>query len=164
MGFTKTQIANYSKFWGLMSSLAGGLLGGVLALRYGVLRTLLLGAVLAPASNLMFMILANNPVELMLLFVVVVDSLSAGIASAAFVSYLSSLTNVRFTAMQYAIFTSIMLLLPKLVAGYSGTIVDGLGYETFFVITALIGLPVIGIILVVERMVAADESGATSTA
>ena len=164
MGFTKTQIANYSKFWGLMSSLAGGLLGGVLALRYGVLRTLLLGAVLAPASNLMFMILANNPVELMLLFVVVVDSLSAGIASAAFVSYLSSLTNVRFTAMQYAIFTSIMLLLPKLVAGYSGTIVDGLGYETFFVITALIGLPVIGIILVVERMIAADESGARSTA
>ena len=64
MGFTKTQIANYSKFWGLMSSLAGGLLGGVLALRYGVLRTLLLGAVLAPASNLMFMILALSLIHI----------------------------------------------------------------------------------------------------
>ena len=158
MGFTKTQIANYSKFWGLMASIAGGLLGGVLALRYGVLRTLLLGAILAPASNLMFLILANNPVEMMLFAVVVIDSLSAGIASAAFVSYLSSLTNVRFTAMQYAIFTSIMLLLPKLVAGYSGTIVDGVGYETFFIITALIGLPVIGIIMLVERLVASDAA------
>ncbi len=158
MGFTKTQIANYSKFWGLMSSIAGGLLGGVLALRFGVLRTLLLGAILAPASNLMFLALASNPVEAMLLFVVIIDSLSAGIAAAAFVSYLSSLTSIRFTAMQYAIFTSIMLLFPKLVAGYSGTIVDGVGYETFFVITAVIGIPVIGIILWVQRLVTADES------
>lgn len=158
MGFTKTQIANYSKFWGLMSSIAGGLLGGVLALRYGVLRTLLLGAILAPASNLAFLALASNPIEIMLLVVVVIDSLSAGIASAAFVSYLSSLTNVRFTAMQYAIFTSIMLLFPKLVAGYSGTIVDGVGYETFFIITAVIGIPVIGIIVIIERMIASDQA------
>ena len=162
MGFTKTQIASYSKFWGLMASIVGGLLGGVLALRYGVLRTLLLGAILAPASNLMFLALANNPVDAMLFSVVVIDSLSAGIASAAFVSYLSSLTNIRFTAMQYAIFTSIMLLLPKLVAGYSGTMVDGVGYETFFVITALIGVPVIGIILLVERMISSDAEGAVS--
>ncbi len=154
MGFTKTQIAHYSKFWGLIAAIAGGLLGGVLALRFGVLRTLLLGAVLAAASNLLFMALATNPVELMLLLVIVVDSVSAGLASAAFVAYLSSLTSIRFTAMQYAIFTSIMLLLPKLVAGYSGTIVDGVGYHSFFIFTAIIGIPVIGIILWVQRLVA----------
>ena len=157
MGFTKSQIAHYSKFWGLMSAIAGGLLGGVLALRFGVLRTLLLGAILAPASNLLFLALTANPVEGLLLFVVVLDSLSAGIASAAFVSYLSSLTNIRFTAMQFAIFTSIMLLFPKLIAGYSGTIVDGVGYETFFIITTLIGLPVIAVILWVQRLTAVQD-------
>ncbi len=154
MGFTKTQIAQYSKFWGLLASIAGGLVGGVLSLRFGVLRTLLLGAVLAPASNLLFLALATNPVEGLLAFVVVLDSLSAGIASAAFVAYLSSLTNIRFTAMQFAIFTSIMLLFPKLVAGYSGTIVDGVGYHMFFIITTLIGVPVIAVILWLQRMIA----------
>ena len=162
MGFTKSQIAHYSKFWGLMSSIAGGLLGGVLALRFGVLRTLLMGAVLAPASNLFFVALASNPVEQLLLWVVVVDSLSAGIASAAFVSYLSSLTNIRFTAMQFAIFTSIMLLLPKLIAGYSGTMVNEVGYETFFVITALIGLPVIALILWLQRLMRSSETDTVS--
>ena len=158
MGFTKTQIAQYSKFWGLMASILGGLVGGILSLRFGVLRTLLLGAILAPASNLLFLALTANPVESLLLFVVVMDSLSAGLASAAFVAYLSSLTNIRFTAMQFAIFTSIMLLFPKLVAGYSGTIVDGVGYPVFFVITTLIGIPVIGIILWVQRLVASEAA------
>ena len=152
MGFTKSQIAHYSKFWGLMASIAGGLLGGVLALRFGVLRALLLGAVLAPLTNLLFLLLVNYPVTQVLLYVVVLDSLSAGIASAAFVSYLSSLTNIRFTAVQYAIFTSIMLLFPKLIAGYSGTMVDGVGYEIFFVITALIGMPVIAVVLWVQKL------------
>ncbi len=156
IGFTKTQIAQYSKLYGLIASIAGGLIGGILSLRFGVLRTLLLGAVLSAASNLLFMALAVNPTTNMLLFVIVVDSTSAGLASAAFVAYLSSLTSIRFTAMQYAIFTSIMLLLPKVVAGYSGTIVDGVGYHTFFIFTALIGIPVIGIILWVQKLVAAQ--------
>ncbi len=166
MGFTKTQIAQYSKFWGLIASIVGGLVGGVLSLRFGVLRTLLLGAVLAPATNLLFMALASNPIEQMLVSVIVVDSLAAGLASAAFVAYLSSLTSIRFTAMQYAIFTSIMLLFPKLVAGYSGTMVDGVGYHTFFLITAIIGIPVIGVILWVQRLVAAqpDEVSAENSA
>ena len=159
LGFTKTQIANYSKFWGLWSSIAGGLLGGVLALRFGVLRALLAGAVLAPATNLLFVALAKFPTTAWLLPVVVADSLAAGIASAAFVAYLSSLTNIRFTAMQYAIFTSIMLLFPKLVAGYSGSMVNSIGYEYFFVFTAIIGIPVIFIILWVQRLTSADAEG-----
>ncbi len=158
IGFTKTQIAEYSKFWGLWASIGGGVLGGVLALRFGVLRALLLGALLSAGTNLLFIALANNPTTTLFLFVVVADNLAAGAASAAFVAYLSSLTNIRFTAMQYAIFTSIMLLIPKFVAGYSGTIVNGIGYEYFFVFTALIGIPVIFIILWVQRLVEADES------
>ncbi len=154
MGFTKSQIAHYSKFWGLIAAILGGLLGGVLSLRFGVLRTLLLGAVLAPATNLLFLALTANPVESMLLVVVAMDSLAGGFASAAFVSYLSSLTSIRFTAMQFAIFTSIVVLFPKLIAGYSGTMVDAAGYGTFFIITAVIGVPVIAVILWVQNWVA----------
>lgn len=161
IGFTKTQIAAYSKFWGLIASIAGGILGGVLALRFGVLRTLLLGALLAPASNLLFLLLAGNPVEFMLLVVVVADNLAGGMASAAFVAYLSSLTSINFTAMQYAIFTSIMLLIPKFVAGYSGTVVDNLGYQWFFFCTALIGVPVVAIIFWLNRLNQSESSSST---
>ena len=71
------------------------------------------------------------------------DNLSAGIASAAFVAYLSGLTNVAYSATQYALFSSIMLLLPKFMAGWSGLAVDSYGYQTFFIGTALLGLPVV---------------------
>ncbi len=79
----------------------------------------------------------------MLYLVISVDNLSAGLASAAFVAFLSSLTNIQFTAMQYAIFSSLMTLFPKILGGYSGTIVDGIGYSSFFIMTALLGLPVL---------------------
>ena len=71
------------------------------------------------------------------------DNLASGIASAAFIAYLSSLTNVNYSATQYALFSSMMLLLPKFLAGYSGRYVDGFGYANFFVATALLGLPVL---------------------
>ena len=79
------------------------------------------------------------------------DNLSAGIASAAFVAFLSSLTNVSFTAMQYAIFSSLMTLLPKLLGGYSGSMVDALGYPGFFMLTAILGLPVLLLIVIAAR-------------
>ena len=79
-----------------------------------------------------------------LYLVVSADNLSAGIASAAFVAFLSSLTNVSFTAMQYAIFSSLMTLIPKSLGGYSGSMVNAIGYPGFFLLTALLGLPVIG--------------------
>ena len=82
----------------------------------------------------------------MLYLVISVDNLSAGLASAAFVAFLSSLTNIQFTAMQYAIFSSLMTLFPKILGGYSGTIVDSLDYSSFFMLTALLGLPVLALI------------------
>ena len=78
-----------------------------------------------------------------LIAVVSADNLAGGIASAAFIAYLSSLTNVSYSATQYALFSSVMLLLPKFVAGFSGGYVDALGYAHFFTATALLGLPVL---------------------
>ena len=82
----------------------------------------------------------------MLYLVISADNLSAALASAAFIAFLSSLTNVSFTAVQYAIFSSLMTLLPKILGGYSGSMVELFGYEQFFLITALMGVPVLVLI------------------
>ena len=71
------------------------------------------------------------------------DNLASGIASAAFIAYLSSLTNVNYSATQYALFSSLMLLLPKFIAGFSGQFVDKFGYSDFFIATAMLGVPVL---------------------
>ncbi len=152
LGFSKTDIANASKFFGLWMTLIGGFLGGLLAVRAGVLKILFLGAVLSAATNLLFILLANTGQNLVMLYVVIMaDNLSAGLASAAFVAFLSSLTNVRFSAMQYAVFTSFMFMFPKILGGYSGSMVDTIGYENFFLVTAFIGLPVLALIWLIAR-------------
>jgi PAT family beta-lactamase induction signal transducer AmpG len=152
LGFSKSEIASVVKTFGLLMTIAGGFLGGLLAIRFGVMRILLLGAVLSAATNLLFMLLASIGYDMFWLYVIIsADNLSAGIASAAFVAFLSSLTNVSFTAMQYAIFSSLMTLLPKLLGGYSGSMVDALGYPGFFMLTAILGLPVLLLIVVATR-------------
>lgn len=152
MGFTKSEIATVVKTFGLFMTIAGGFLGGLLAMRYGVIRILYLGAALTVATNLLFMFLAESGHNIELLYVVIsADNLTAGLASAAFVAFLSSLTNISFTAVQYAVFSSLMTLLPKMIGGYSGSMVDNLGYSTFFLVASLIGLPVLLLIYLIQR-------------
>ncbi len=144
LGFTKVEIAQAVKTFGVVVSIVGGFWGGLLASRLGVMRSLWWGAVLSSLTNLGFVLLAYSGHELALMYAVVAaDNLAAGFASAAFVAFLSSLTQVSFTAVQYAIFSSLMTLLPKTLGGYSGGMVDSLGYPGFFVLTTLLGLPVL---------------------
>ena len=148
MGYTLNQIATISKFWGLIATIFGGLLGGVLASRYDNYSILLLGAILASATNVLFAILATlEPKIVYLMIVIIGDNIAAGIASVAFVAFLSSLTSVNFTTSQFALFTSLMLFFPKIIGGYSGSIVNSFGYFNFFFITAAMGLPVIILII-----------------
>ncbi len=152
LGYTKPEIAAVSKFFGLIMTIAGGLTGGFLAVRYGVMRILFLGAVLSAITNLLFIVLAKaEPGIPMLVAVIGADNLSAGLASAAFIAFLSSLTNVSFTAMQYAIFSSVMTLFPKILGGYSGSIAESIGYANFFTVTALLTLPVLVLIYVLRN-------------
>ncbi|MGD8348201.1 MAG: MFS transporter, partial [Gammaproteobacteria bacterium] len=152
LGFSKSEIAGVVKTFGLLMTIVGGFVGGLLALRFGVLRILTLGALLSAATNLLFMWLAGVGNDIVGLYLVIsADNLSAGIASAAFVAFLSSLTNVSFTAMQYAIFSSLMTLIPKLLGGYSGSMVDAMGYPSFFLLTALLGLPVLALIALASK-------------
>lgn len=144
MGYTKDQVAGVTKFYGVIMTLVGAFIGGVLSMRLGVMRVLFLGAVLSALSNLLFAWLASQGPSLQaLIWVISADNLSSGIASAAFIAYLSSLTNIQYSATQYALFSSIMLLLPKFLAGFSGQVVNAVGYSHFFVGTALLGLPVL---------------------
>jgi PAT family beta-lactamase induction signal transducer AmpG len=153
MGYTKDEVAGVTKVFGVFMTLAGAFIGGVLAMRLGVMHVLMLGAVLSAASNLLFSWLGSRGHDVpSLIFVISADNLSSGIASAAFIAYLSSLTNINYSATQYAIFSSIMLLAPKFLAGYSGRYVDAFGYQNFFVATALLGLPVLVLVWLASRV------------
>lgn len=155
MGFTKDEVATVSKIYGVVMTLVGAFVGGVLSMRFGVMRVLMLGAVLSAASNLLFAWLATRGHDLRgLIFVVSADNLAGGIASAAFIAYLSSLTNISYSATQYALFSSLMLLLPKFIAGYSGLFVDAYDYGTFFIATAALGIPVLFLVAFASRLAA----------
>ncbi len=144
MGYTKDEVAAVSKVFGVVMTLVGAFLGGVLTLRFGVMRILFLGAILSAVSNLLFAWLATQGHDLHgLVWVISADNLSSGIATAAFIAFLSALTNIQSSATQYALFSSMMLLLPKWLAGFSGVFVDSFGYQKFFISTAIIGAPVL---------------------
>ena len=154
MGYTKDEVAAVSKVFGVIMTLLGAFIGGVLSMRYGVMRILMLGAALSAATNLLFAWLASHGHDVTaLVWVVSADNLSSGIASAAFIAYLSGLTNVQYSATQYALFSSMMLLLPKFFAGYSGKFVDAFGYISFFNATALLGIPALLLVWWASRTV-----------
>jgi PAT family beta-lactamase induction signal transducer AmpG len=159
MGFTKTEVASVTKLYGVLMTLLGALVGGVMALRWGVMRILMLGAVLSALSNLLFAWLAGHGHDVnALILVISADNLASGIASAAFIAYLSSLTNIQYSATQYALLSSMMLLLPKFIAGFSGDFVNAHGYADFFNATALLGLPVLVLVALAARYQTAEPS------
>jgi PAT family beta-lactamase induction signal transducer AmpG len=161
MGYTKDEVAAVTKVYGVIMTLAGAFIGGTLSLRLGVMRILMLGAVLSALTNLLFAWLAGHGHDVVALIAVVsADNLAGGIASAAFIAYLSSLTNVRYSATQYALFSSMMLLAPKFIAGFSGDYVNAFGYAHFFTATALLGLPVLVLVALAGRASRAQPDSA----
>jgi PAT family beta-lactamase induction signal transducer AmpG len=159
IGFTKDEIAQVSKTFGLIMMIVGGFIGGALSVRFGVLKTLFLGALLTVMTNLLFMILAHVGNDIEWLYIIIsADNITAGLASAAFIAFLASLTNVSFTASQYAIFSSLMTLLPKIIGGYSGSMVESIGYTQFFLVASLMGVPVLFLIIWLSQFVELKEA------
>ncbi len=159
LGFSLTEIGVVIKGFGTFMTIAGALLGGVLVARYGIMRPLLLGAVLLALTNLLFAILALAGPDMSLMIVTIsADNLSAGIAGTVFIAYLSSLTNTAYTATQYALFSSLMTLPGKILGGFSGIVVDAVGYVEFFVYVAGAGLPAIFLVLFLMRRMSADAA------
>ena len=151
-GYEIKDIATFSKFFGLIATILGGILGGTFAMKFGTYKSLLIGAITAALTNVLFAFLAIIEKNLFYLATIIIaDNLASGFAGAAFVVYLSSLTSIKFTATQYALFTSLMLFIPKLIAGYAGGIVDVIDYPSFFIFTAVLGFPVIFLIIFLNK-------------
>jgi PAT family beta-lactamase induction signal transducer AmpG len=158
MGYSKADIASVTKVFGLIMTMVGAGVGGVLVARYGVMRMLLAAAVMVALTNLIFAWLATQGPDIRLLALVVsADNLSGGLAGSAFIAYLSSLANRAYTATQYALFSSLMLLPAKFLGGFSGDIVDVTNYGLFFSYAAMLGLPAILLILYLMRVLNADR-------
>jgi PAT family beta-lactamase induction signal transducer AmpG len=152
LGFSKTDIANVSKLYGVWVGMVGAFVGGLLVPKLGLRLTLLLGAIAGAASNLMFSWLALEGARLELLILAIsIDNFSASFAGTALIAYMSGLTAPGFAATQYALLSSLYALPGKLVGGVSGFIVASFGYATFFTLTAAVGIPVVLLCLLVAR-------------
>lgn len=159
MQFTKVDIANAVKLVGVVMAIGGGFLGGVLAQKMRIMRAMMVGAILACVTNLLFILLTYHPGSLPYMYLaVILDNLAAGLASAVFIAFLSALTSIKFTAVQYSIFSSLMTLLPKVVGGYSGAIVDSTSYPFFFMFTFAIGIPILALIYLVDKHIVIGDN------
>ena len=159
MGFSKVEIASAVKTFGVAMSILGGIAGGVLAQRFRLMHMMMLGAVAAAATNLLFVWLAMRGHDVPLMYTAVgLDNFAAGLAGTVFVAFLSALTNIRFTAVQYALFSSLMTLLPKTIGGYSGAIVKQIDYTGFFLFTAVLGVPILLLVWWADRVLFRDEA------
>jgi PAT family beta-lactamase induction signal transducer AmpG len=148
LGFSKSDIATASKTVGIPLTILGAFFGGFLVVRFGLMRPLLLGALLTVVTNIAFAYLATSDARFGLLLVTVsADNLAGGFAGSVFIAYLSSLTNTAYTATQYALFSSLFTLAGKFLGGFSGIIVDATSYVHFFIITGLLGIPAILLVL-----------------
>ncbi len=175
MGYSKIEIGTMSKAFGLIVSIAGSFLSGIIALRIGVIRTLYLAAILVVITNLLFCwltfvgqnhtdvalnlpLIGNVSFPMELAIVITLDNSVQGFSTVAFIAWMSSLTNISFTATQYAIFSSIMTLFPKVIGGYSGSYVDAYGYTNFFLFASALGIPVIFLIHYLQKHLEFEKS------
>lgn len=148
MGFSKIDIANISKAFGLAATIIGGLIGGMLVSRMGIVKSLVLCGLLQMFSNLMFVYLAVTGHSIMVLTATIaIENLSGGMGTAAFVAYLSGLCNVAYTATQYALLSSFMAFGRTLLSSTGGWFADQLSWVSFFILTTTAAIP--GLLLLV---------------
>ena len=162
IGFTLKQIAAIAKVFGLVWTLLGTFVGGVIVARLGLLRALAIGSIAVISANLMFAAFAwlGQPDVVGLAVLISVDNLAMGIAGTSLIAYLSSLTSASYTATQYALFSSMYALPGKLLMGTSGFVVDGIGYPAFFVYTASLGLPALVLLWFLSQRMRIEAVGA----
>lgn len=143
IGFSLTEIGQVTKLFGVIMTIIGGFLGGAFVVRVGILRALLIGGILQALSNIMFIIQAKVGYSLPMLAVTIgVENITSGLATAAFVAYLSSLCNFAYTATQFALLSSLMAIGRTVLGSFSGLIADTVGdWATYFAITTGAALP-----------------------
>lgn len=159
VGFSKAEIASVAKLYGLWIALFGIAGGGYSVIRFGLAKSLIAAATLIATTNLFFAGLAYTGPDIWALAVTIsFDNFAQGFSGTVFIAYLSSLTNIQFTATQYALFSSLSVFFGKLVAGWSGDVQEAIGYVGFFFYAAALGIPSIILAIVVVRRSELDES------
>jgi PAT family beta-lactamase induction signal transducer AmpG len=153
LGFARTEVAAVSGVFGLFATLAGAALGGLLVAAIGLGRSLVLTGLTQMLSNLMYVALARAGHSLPMLYAQVgVENFTDGLADAAFVAYLSSLTSIAFTATQYALLSSLAALPLRTLGASAGYLAQALGWEDFFLLTTAAALPAMALMLVLLRL------------
>lgn len=146
LGFTKTQIADVVKLFGLIATLVGSMLGGAIVYRLGIYRSLWIGGIVAALSNLMFVWQSYQGANIYALMVTIsTDNLSVGVATAAFIAYMGVLCNREFTATQFALLSSLSAVGRTWLATPTGYAAEHLGWAGFFVLSSAVMIP--GLIL-----------------
>lgn len=144
LGFSKDQIATVSKVYGIWIGLAGALFGGYAVAQFGLMRSLIIGAIVGSVSNLMFAWMALQGADVWALTLTIsIENFAGGFAGTALIAYMSSLTSTAFTATQYALFSSFYTIPGRFLGGFSGAMVDATSYSWFFVLTAAMGIPAV---------------------
>ena len=163
LGFTNSEIAQVAKLYGLIATILGNILGGVLVFRLGVTKSLWIGGIASALSNLMFVWQAGQGHNLYALMVTIsLDNISAAIATTAFVAYMSRLANLRFTATQYALLTSLAAAGRTLLATPSGAAAKALGWEGFFMVSTLIIIPALYVLSRLPKLTASEPPAAST--
>ncbi|MBH32558.1 MAG: AmpG family muropeptide MFS transporter [Gammaproteobacteria bacterium] len=145
IGFTLSEIATVTKIFGVVMTLFGAFIGGIFVMKYGVMRPLFFGSIMISVTTLFFaaMSIVGNDINLFYT-TIALDNFTGGFAGTVFIAYLSSLVNQKYTAFQYALFSSLMLMPGKFLSGFSGYLVDYYdSYTNLFVISALLGIPAV---------------------
>jgi len=160
LGFTKIQVANITKVFGMAAIIIGAVIGGVMVDRLGILKSLFICGLLQMFSNLMFAVLAMVGHDLRVLtLAIAVENLSGGMGTAAFVAYLSSLCNVAYTATQYALLTSFMAFGRTVLTSSGGWLADQMDWVSFFVLTTVAALPGLILLVGIARRFVAPTDG-----
>lgn len=152
IGFSKAEIASVAKIYGIVVSLVGAGVGGWAVVKYGVARCLIIATVLIASTNLFFALMVYIGPEIWMLAVTIsADNFAMGVGGTVLIAYLSSLVNQSFTATQYALMSSLMSILGKFTAGYSGNVQESIGWMGFFFYAAALGLPAILLSMIVAK-------------
>jgi MFS transporter, PAT family, beta-lactamase induction signal transducer AmpG len=159
IGFTKTDIATVAKTFGMVATMLGGLIGGIMMLRFNMKWSLIFFGILQAVSTLGFSILPSLPLQMSSLAIVIAfENLASGMGTSAYAAYMASLTNKQFTATQYALLTALMGIPRVILSSPTGKMAEVMGWELFFVVCTFVAIPGLLLLVPVFRLEKPSEA------
>ena len=144
IGFTLTEIAYVAKTFGVIMSIVGVIIGGILWKKLGGINALLFGSIMIASTTLMFFLMSINEKNMdLFIATIALDNFTSGFAGTLMIAYLSSLTNKAYAGLQYAALFGLLMIPGKILAGFSGLFQEAFGYSGLFLASAAIGIPAI---------------------